>query len=321
MSKLSVGLVGLGIMGKNHARVLANLDSVKLIGVVEPLQDKLIHSSNLNIVELDELLEMKPDYCVVATPAKTHKDIAIKILESGINCLIEKPVTLDIDSALEIKKVAERNSLVVGVGHIERYNSAIRQLKLKLDLGELGEILQISTRRKGQSVGRISDTGVVKDLGTHDIDLILYLTGSRFKSLTASISSTRKHYNEDLVIVSGMLENNSIFDMHLSRVNPVKERKLEILGEKGVFIVNMLNSELGFYSNTGFEVKDNSILHTTGGSVGSYTNYAFEKTEALVLEHENFRDFLLGKKAEIVSLEDGISSLSICEQILHSSRV
>ena len=79
MSKLSVGLVGLGIMGKNHARVLANLDSVKLIGVVEPLQDKLIHSSNLNIVELDELLEMKPDYCVVATPAKTHKDIAIKI--------------------------------------------------------------------------------------------------------------------------------------------------------------------------------------------------------------------------------------------------
>ena len=184
MSTLKVGLVGLGIMGRNHARVLSNLDGVELLGIVDPIKNTELNSAFI-FFELNDLLAKKPDYCVIAAPTGFHKDIAIQILDAGVSCLIEKPVSLDLNSAYEIKKTADKNSLVVGVGHIERFNSAIKQLRLRLMNGELGDIYQVCTRRQGPFPSRISDVGVVRDLGTHDIDLTMWLTGSKFKSVSA----------------------------------------------------------------------------------------------------------------------------------------
>ena len=319
MSSLKVGLVGLGIMGRNHARVLSYLDGVELLGIVDPVKPTDLNPS-YNFFELSELLAKKPDYCVISAPTGFHKDIAIQILEAGINCLIEKPVSLDLDSAHAIKAVADKNSLVVGVGHIERYNSAIKQLRIRLMNGDLGDIYQVCTRRQGPFPSRVSDVGVVRDLGTHDIDLIMWLTGSKFKSVSAHAAKRAKREFEDLVSVNGRLENEVVVNMLVNWLSPLKERNLLVTGEKGAFTVDTLSSNLTYFSNGNFKVTQNSLSHFVGVSQGDVVSYAFEKPEPLLVEHQNFRDHLLGKKSEIVTIEEGIETVRVSDMILESSR-
>ena len=265
MSTLKVGLVGLGIMGRNHARVLSNLDGVELLGIVDPIKNTELNSAFI-FFELNDLLAKKPDYCVIAAPTGFHKDIAIQILDAGVSCLIEKPVSLDLDSAYEIKKTADKNSLVVGVGHIERFNSAIKQLRLRLMNGELGDIYQVCTRRQGPFPSRISDVGVVRDLGTHDIDLTMWLTGSKFKSVSAQTVKRSEREFEDLASINGRLENEIIVNMLVNWLSPLKERNLLVTGEKGAFIVDTLSSNLTYFSNGNFEVTQSSLSHFVGVS-------------------------------------------------------
>ena len=319
MSTLKVGLVGLGIMGRNHARVLSNLDGVELLGIVDPIKTTKLNSE-FNFFELNDLLAKKPNYCVIAAPTGFHKDIAIQILDAGVSCLIEKPVALDLDSAYEIKKTADKNSLVVGVGHVERFNSAIKQLRLRLMNGELGNIYQVCTRRQGPFPSRISDVGVVRDLGTHDIDLTMWLTGSKFKSVSAQTMKRSEREFEDLASINGRLENETIVNMLVNWLSPLKERNLLVTGEKGAFIVDTLSSNLTYFSNGNFEVTQSSLSHFVGVSQGDVVSYSFEKPEPLLVEHQNFRDHLLGKKSEIVTLEEGIETVRVSDMVLESAR-
>jgi len=319
VSTLKVGLVGLGIMGENHARILSNLEGVSLLGVVEPSNSIGLRKSDYNFLHLEELLDKKPDYCVVAAPTGLHKEIASQILEAGINCLIEKPVALDFESAVSIKKIADKKSLIVGIGHIERYNSAIKLLRSKLLSGELGEIYQISTRRQGPFPSRIADVGVVRDLGTHDIDLTMWLTGSSFNSISAKTVKKSMREYEDMALVTGKLRNNILVNMIMNWLSPIKERNLLVIGEKGAFVAETLRSNLTFYKNGNFQNTHATIAHFIGVSQGDVISYEFEKPEPLLLEHENFRDHILGKKADIITLDDGIKNVEVADAILKSA--
>lgn len=319
MKTLKVGLVGLGVMGKNHARILSNLEGVSLLGVVEPSNTADLHKSEYNFLRLKDLLDEKPDYCVVAAPTGLHKEIASQILEAGVNCLIEKPVALDYESAISIKKIADKNSLIVGIGHIERYNPAIKQLRSRLLNGELGDIYQVSTRRQGPFPSRVADVGVVRDLGTHDIDLTMWITGSSYKSISAQTVKRSMREFEDMASVTGKLKNDVLINMLMNWLAPFKERNLLVVGEKGAFNVETLTSNLTFYKNGNFQVTQTTLAHFTGVSQGDVISYEFEKPEALLLEHENFRDYVLGKRAEIITLDEGIKTVEISDAILKSA--
>lgn len=319
MKTLKVGLVGLGVMGKNHARILSNLEGVSLLGVVEPSNTADLHKSEYNFLRLKDLLDEKPDYCVVAAPTGLHKEIASQILEAGVNCLIEKPVALDYESAISIKKIADKNSLIVGIGHIERYNPAIKQLRSRLLNGELGDIYQVSTRRQGPFPSRVADVGVVRDLGTHDIDLTMWITGSSYKSISAQTVKRSMREFEDMASVTGKLKNDVLINMLMNWLAPFKERNLLVVGEKGAFNVETLTSNLTFYKNGNFQITQTSLAHFTGVSQGDVISYEFEKPEALLLEHENFRDHILGKRAEIITLDEGIKTVEISDAILKSA--
>ena len=321
MSKLRAGLIGIGMMGKNHARILSTLENVDFVGVVDPLRSPGVSISNNGIKiysELSDLISQKLDYCVIAAPTGFHKEIAVEVLNSGINCLIEKPVATDIDSAIEIQKAAIKNSLIVGIGHIERYNAAMRQLKSRIIKGELGEIYQISSRRQGPFPSRIADVGVVRDLATHDIDLTMWLTGSKYKSISAQTSSKANREFEDLVSVTGRLQNNTIINMLVNWLSPLKERNIVVTGEKGAFRVDTLTSDLTLYTNGTHAVSHDVVSHFKGVSEGDLTKFSFEKPEPLLIEHQNFRDNLLGKKSEIVSIEEGIEVIKISDAIIKS---
>jgi predicted dehydrogenase len=306
-------------MGEKHARILSNLKGVSLLGVVEPSNTANSRTSKYNYFRLEDLLDKKPDYCIVATPTASHVEIASQILESGINCLIEKPVALDYESAVSLKKIADKKSLIVGIGHVERYNSAIRQLRSRLLSDELGEIYQISTRRQGPFPFRIKDVGVVRDLGTHDIDLVMWLTGSSFNSILAKTKKRYMREFEDMAIVSGELRNNIIVSMIMNWLSPIKERNLFIIGEKGAFSVEAITGNLTFHKNGQYQFTQSMLTHLVGVSQGDVISYEFERPEPLLLEHENFRDHILGKKAEIITLDEGIKTIEISDAILKSA--
>jgi UDP-N-acetylglucosamine 3-dehydrogenase len=324
MSRLKVGLIGLGMMGKNHLRILGSLDGVELVGIADPLARVGIASDisgHETFTEFRDLLDRGLDYCVIAAPTGFHREISVEALSRGVNCLIEKPVAVNYEEALEIQIAAEKARKLVGIGHIERYNAAIRQLKKRLLDGDLGAIYQISLRRQGPFPSRIADVGVVKDLATHDIDLAMWLSESQFAIVNAQTTHRSGREHEDLVSINGKLQNQVVVNLLVNWLSPLKERSLVVTGEKGAFVVDTLNSDLTFYENGNHEVSQESYLHFKGVKQGNVTTFAFDKPEPLRVEHENFRDKLLGKDSDIATLREGIETVRVADAVIQSSKL
>jgi predicted dehydrogenase len=298
---------------------LSGLDQVELVAVADPQGDIRGAVPDKEILKsVDEVIAKKVDYCVIAAPTAFHEEISIQLIESGIHVLIEKPIAHTFESAQRILRAAELKGVVGAVGHIERFNAALQQARVRILNGDLGEIHQISTRRLGPFPARISDVGVVMDLATHDIDLTSWIANSNYNKVSAhaSMRSGRKH--EDLVAVVGMLGNHVVVNHLVNWLSPLKERKTIITGEKGTFVVDTLTSDLTFYANGTFEVSQDQIAHFKGVSQGDIHIFAFDKPEPLKVEHKNFRDAILGKSTEIVTLESGCKTVGVAEAIIMS---
>ncbi len=319
MTNLRAGLVGLGIMGQNHARVLSSLSGVDLVAVADPQGDtRKVLPEHQILSSLNEVISKGVDYCVIAAPTAFHEEISIKLIDAGIHILIEKPIAHSLESALRIESAARSKGIVGAVGHIERFNAALQQARTRIQAGELGEIYQISTRRLGPFPSRIADVGVIMDLATHDIDLTAWITNSSYKSVSAqsAIRSGREH--EDLVAIVAQLSNGIVANHLVNWLSPLKERKTIITGEKGTYVVDTLTSDLTFYANGTVSVSQDRIAHFKGVSQGDIHIFAFDKPEPLRLEHENFRDAVLGKDAAIVTLAEGAKTVSVAAGALES---
>ncbi len=319
MTNLRAGLVGLGIMGQNHARVLSSLSGVDLVAVADPQGDtRRVLPEHQVLSSIDEVISKGVDYCVIAAPTAFHEEISIKLIDAGIHILIEKPIAHSLESALRIESAASSKGIVGAVGHIERFNAALQQARTRIQAGELGEIYQISTRRLGPFPSRIADVGVIMDLATHDIDLTAWISNSPYKSVSAqsAIRSGREH--EDLVAIVAQLSNGIVANHLVNWLSPLKERKTIITGEKGTYVVDTLTSDLTFYANGTVSVSQDRIAHFKGVSQGDIHIFAFDKPEPLRLEHENFRDAVLGKDAAIVTLTEGAKTVSVAAGALES---
>lgn len=316
MTKLRAGLVGLGIMGQNHARVLSSLSGVDLVAVADPLGDsKNVIPDHAIFSSIDDVLSRGIEYCVVAAPTAFHEEISLKLIDAGIHILIEKPIAHNLESAKRIEAAANKRGIIGAVGHIERFNPALQQARSRIQTGELGEIYQISTRRLGPFPSRIADVGVIMDLATHDIDLTAWISNSAYKTVSgqSAIRSGRQH--EDLVAIVAQLENGIVTSHLINWLSPLKERKIIMTGENGTYVVDTLTSDLTFYANGTFDVSQGQIAHFKGISQGDIHIYAFDKPEPLRLEHENFRDAVLGKPALIVNLAEGAQTVSVAEAV------
>ena len=193
---LRAGLIGLGMMGRHHARVLSSLDGVELVAVADMGGDPHGVAGGRQVLDdIDALVASGIDYCVVAVPTALHETVALTLAAAGVHALIEKPLSFDTASAERIVAAFEAAGLVGAVGHIERYNPALQEARRRLEAGDLGDIYQIATRRQGPFPARIADVGVVKDLATHDIDLTAWVSGSAFRTVAAQVAhrSGREH--------------------------------------------------------------------------------------------------------------------------------
>lgn len=317
--KLRAGIVGLGVMGANHMRVLSTLADVELVAVADPRREFIITQSELEVVNsVDDLIKLGVDYCVISAPTVFHEEIALKLIESGIHILIEKPISHSFESAIRIYEAAKSNGVHGAVGHIERYNSALQEARRRIKLGEIGDVYQIATRRQGPFPSRISDVGVVKDLASHDIDLTSWLGDSPYTKLSAHAAFRSGREFEDLISVTGSLENGIVINHIVNWLSPLKERKTIITGELGTFVVDTLRADLTFYENGIIPISQPELAHFRGVSQGDVHIFSFDKPEPLKVEHENFRDHLLGRASEVVSLQDGSETIRIAESIIRS---
>jgi len=186
MANLRAGLIGLGMMGRHHARVLASLEGVDLVAVADPGGDKFGVAGGRPVHEnIEQLIAEKIDYCMVAVPTQYHAEIAKALAEAGVHAMIEKPLAPDVVAATKLAVAFETAGLVGAVGHIERYNPSLQSLRTRLEAGELGDIYQITTRRQGPFPARIADVGVVLDLATHDVDLTAWVADRPYVDLAA----------------------------------------------------------------------------------------------------------------------------------------
>jgi UDP-N-acetylglucosamine 3-dehydrogenase len=319
---LRAGLIGLGMMGRHHARNLSALEGVDLVAVADPQGDPHGAAPGYDVLpDARSLIEAGIDYAVIAVPTQFHRDVALAFAEAGVHCLVEKPLAFDIDEAEEISAAYEAAQLVGAVGYIERYNPALQEMRRRLADGQLGEIFQISTRRQGGFPARISDVGVVKDLATHDLDLTAWVADSDFAEVGAFSTRRSGRVDEDMVTVSGRLRNGTVTSHLVNWLSPFKERVTVVTGENGALVADTVNADLTFYANG--ENATNlweSMASFRGVSEGDMVRYSLRRTEPLRTEHEAFRDAVNGDASNIVTMREGLQTVRAVEAVLRSAQ-
>lgn len=317
---LRAGVVGLGMMGRHHCRVLRGLPGVELVAVADAEGDPHGAAPGLPLVgDVAALVEHGLDLAVVAVPTDQHEVVASALAAARVHALVEKPLAADLPSARRLTDVFATAGLVGCVGHIERFNPAIQQLRRRLEAGELGQVYQVTARRQGPFPARISDVGVVKDLATHDIDTITYVTGEPFASVSARLAYKSGRQHEDLVTAVGALADGTAVSLSVNWLSPFKERTLVVVGERGAFVASTLTSDLEFFANGTFTTDlDSPLAHFRGVSEGDVIRYAFAKPEPLRTELEGFLAAVGGDPGGVVTMADGSVVVAVADAIVES---
>jgi predicted dehydrogenase len=321
MANLRVGLIGLGMMGRHHARVLRELPGVDLVAVADAYGDPHGVAGGLDVLSsVEELIAQGLDMAVAAVPTGMHEEVGLALAEAGVHTLVEKPIAESAAAGQRLVDAFEARNLVGAVGHIERFNPALQSLRKRIEAGELGEVYQIATRRQGPFPSRIADVGVVKDLGTHDIDLTAWLARSRFESIFAQVTTRSGRPHEDMVAATGQLESGVITNHLVNWLSPMKERLTIVTGEKGAFVADTVTADLTFFENGTVATEWESMAAFRGVSEGNMTRLAIAKPEPLRTEHEAFRDAVLGLRNDVVTMREGLDTLAVAEAVLESAR-
>lgn len=320
--RLRAGLLGLGTMGRHHARNLRALDGVELVAVADPEGDVHGAAPDFDVLpDVEALIEAGIDYAVVAVPTQFHREVALALAESGVHCLVEKPLAFDVGEAEEIASAFDERDLVGAVGHVERYNPALQEMRRRIADGQVGEIYQICTRRQGAFPARIRDVGVVKDLATHDLDLTTWVAQSDYSTVAAMSTSPSGRDDEDMVSVVGRLTDGTLTNHMVNWLSPFKERVTLVTGEKGALVGDTTTADLTFHANG--EHATNlweTMASFRGVSEGDVVRYALERAEPLRTEHEEFRDAILGRSSNIVTMQEGLRTVRTVEAVLESAR-
>ena len=320
-ASLRAGLVGIGMMGRNHARVLREIDGVELVGVADPAGDRHRVAGSARLVDtVAELVDLGLDMAVVAAPTGFHLDAGLELAAAGVPTLIEKPLATDTPAAEKLVAAFEAAGLVNAVGHIERCNPALRSLRERLSHGDLGEIYQVATRRQGPFPNRIADVGVVKDLATHDIDLTSWVIQSPYATVSAQTAHKSGREHEDLISITARMVNGAVVSHLVNWLSPMKERLTVVTGERGAFVADTLHGDLTFHENGEVPTEWAHVQSFRGVSEGNVTRFAIPKPEPLRVQHENFRDAVLGRPSEVITMREGMETVRVAEACLQSAR-
>ncbi len=254
-TRLRAAVVGLGMMGRNHVRVYDEvLTDVDLLAVADTDPEALRRATTGRAARgyadpAAMFAEEQLDLVSIVAPTSLHRQVTLDALASGANVLVEKPIASDREQAEAMIAAAQRAGRLLTVGHIERFNPAIRELRRRLAAGELGRIFQIKATRLGPFPARIRDVGVVLDLAPHDLDVMRFLLDSEPVRLYAETEQRIHTDHEDLF--NGILKfaNGVIGVLDINWLTPTKRRTLTVTGERGMYVADYINQDLFYYAN------------------------------------------------------------------------
>lgn len=291
---MKIGVIGVGNMGQNHVRIYHEL-GVEIVGVADLDKEKSVKIANqygaMAFTDYEKLLNYKLDAITLAVPTASHKEIALAVIEKGINLLVEKPIADSIAHGEEIVLAAEKAGVKLMVGYIERFNPVVRKLKDIIEEGILGTLILMSARRVGAFPPSAIDAGIMTDSASHDIDIIRYITGKEPVEVYSKLSHIQNTKGDCGLVILDL--GDVVASIEVNWFTPHKVRTMVVTGTKGIAYVNYIKQTLKVY-NACWKMEPQ-----------------FEREEPLRLELKHFIECAEQDKQPLVSGKDALKTLKI----------
>lgn len=313
MQKTRVGVVGVGHLGQHHARIYASLPQCELVGVVDVdprVAQKFARQYNCEGYTDYRQLFGKVDALSIVVPTVYHHAVATECLNAGIHLLVEKPITSTVEQAQELISIASARSLVLQVGHIERFNTAVMRLKQLVN-----RPLFIEGHRLGPYDPRIKDVGVVLDLMIHDLDIVLQLVNSPLKSVEGAGVGVYGQ-NEDIANARLHFENGCIANLTASRITPSRKRKIRIFQPDAYLSIDYIEQEVEIFQRIPVEDPEPGMPKISIVR----RKEKIEKKEPLRLELVHFLDCVVKGGEPMVRGEHARDALQLAVEISEQIR-
>ena len=315
---LKTAVIGVGGMGANHARVLSEISNLQ---AVCDLQKKTAAEVAKKYkckpyTNFEEMLKKEQIEAVtVAVPTKNHLEVATKILQIGVNVLVEKPITETVKDAKTLLEIAEKSKQIFMVGHIERFNPAVQALKKVVDNQELGRILSLSVRRVGVYPARDKQATVITDLAIHDVDVFNFLLEKQpTNAMCASGSSLNTELSNDYATLL-LLYGTTHASIEVNWLTPVKIRKLWITAEQGYAELDYIDQTLTLLRRNFSRDYDEYGKIVTKFGEPTQWKVPVKKQEPLVVELKHFLDCVKKNKKPIITGEEALQALQALESL------
>ncbi len=306
---LRVGVVGVGVMGSNHARVFADLPGTRLVGVADPdrkqrefVCDALGCAGHTDV---EGLLAAGVDAVTIAAPTHLHRDLALACIARGVHVMVEKPIAPSVEEGRAIIAAASRAGTALMVGHVERFNPAVETIKEAIR-GE--DILSIAITRVGPFPPRMSNVGVVIDLAVHDIDLIGWFTDSEIVDVQPQVRSAIAE-REDIALLQFRTASGVLAQINTNWLTPFKARNVTVATKNKYIMADLLTRQVtecfGFQPDGSYSMRHLSV------------GYA----EPLRAELQAFMSAVRGDSKPAVTGEEGVDALAIAIRCLQANEM
>lgn len=327
---LRCGVVGVGRMGTHHARAFARLDETELVAIADADQGRckdLADELGVNAVaDVEALLELELDAVTVAVPTKHHHDVARPLLEAGIACLIEKPLAPNVEEAEQIARIADETGTILQVGHIERYNPAVRALA-----DEQNRLVPrfIEVHRVSPMSFRSVDVGVVLDMMIHDLDVLLMLTGAEPEHIDA-VAVAVLGAGEDVCNARLVFPDGCVANVTTSRLALKTERKIRVIAEDAYISINYANKSGMMIRKTANQEQLDTLRQdlASGEDLSDVDYMSLVNVEPLRVDQEDqletqIRDFVRAIRTggrPTVDVHAGFAAVRTAERIVDAAR-
>ena len=300
MKKIRVGVAGLGRLGSIHAKIYSTLENTELAGICD-IDENITRTTAESLktnwcIDYKKLLDSKLDAVSIVTPTIMHYEVAKFFLQNKVHVLIEKPITKTLKEANDLIKIAQKNKLIIQVGHVERFNSAIQAIE---KLSNKPRFIEV--HRLGPFAPRVKDVGVVLDLMIHDIDIVLGLTKSKVKNIDALGMKILTNH-EDIANARIRFKNGTVCDLTASRVTSDSMRKIRIFQDDCYISIDYMAQEALIYKKINDRIVSEKI--------------DIQKEAPLQKELASFIDCVANNKKPVVSGKEAYEALKVALAIV-----
>lgn len=302
-----MGVIGVGAMGLNHARVYSRIENANLLAISDLMKDKAdevaatynatSYKDYKDVLEIPEI-----DAVSVCVPTTHHHQVVMDAIEYDKHVLVEKPIAFTLKEAREMVKAAKKSDLKLATGHVERFNPVVQEAKALIQDGAIGNVVSTSAKRVGPFPPRIKDVGVTVDLAIHDLDVMYYLLDDPIKEVYANMGSIlEKCEYEDHAEIMTKFSSGIIGMLEVNWLTPYKKRKLEITGVDGIISLDYIDQTVDVY--------------------GKFTQkIGVEQKEPLKEELSSFLHSIINDETPAITGEDGIYALKGVLAAMESAR-